>query len=54
MLHTKLLKMKLLAGAQMHHLPSGQRVAACGIVTARQQPPTAKGVVFTTREDEYA
>ena len=44
--------MKLLTAAQMHDLPHGRRVRACGIVTARQQPPTAKGVVFITLEDE--
>ena len=51
-LREKLLKMKLLTAAQMHDLPSGRLVRACGIVTARQQPPTAKGVVFITLEDE--
>ena len=44
--------MKLLTAAQMHGLPSGKLVRACGIVTARQQPPTAKGVVFITLEVE--
>ena len=43
---------KLLSSAQLHHLPSGRRVATCGIVTMRQQPQTAKGVVFVTLEDE--
>ena len=51
-LREQLLKMKILTAAQMHHLPSGRLVRACGIVTARQQPPTAKGVVFITLEDE--
>ena len=51
-LRKQLLKMKLLTSAQMHDLPSGRVVRACGIVTARQQPPTAKGVVFITLEDE--
>jgi len=36
----------------MRDLPHGRLVRACGIVTARQQPPTAKGVVFITLEDE--
>jgi len=30
----------------------GARVWACGIVTMRQQPETAKGVIFVTLEDE--
>ena len=53
-MHSKLSKLKLLTGTQTYDLPSGRRVAACGIVTARQQPPTAKGVVFITREDEIS
>ena len=44
--------MKLLTAVQMRDLPHGQLVRACGIVTARQQPPPAKGVVFITLEDE--
>jgi error-prone DNA polymerase len=51
-LREPLSRMKLLTAAQMHDLPHGRRVRACGIVTARQQPPTAKGVVFITLEDE--
>jgi error-prone DNA polymerase len=42
----------LQSSAQLHHLPSGRQVATCGIVTMRQQPQTAKGVVFVTLEDE--
>ena len=49
---TRVAGKKLLSSAQLHHLPSGQRVATCGIVTMRQQPQTAKGVVFVTLEDE--
>jgi error-prone DNA polymerase len=52
LLRGQLSKMKLMTAAQLHDLPSGRRVAACGIVTARQQPGTAKGVVFITLEDE--
>ena len=51
-LREQLSKMKLLTAAQLHDLPHGRLVRACGIVTARQQPPTAKGVVFITLEDE--
>jgi error-prone DNA polymerase len=36
----------------MRDYPSGRLVRACGIVTMRQQPGTAKGVVFLTLEDE--
>jgi len=51
-LREQLSKMKLLTAAQLRELPHGRLVRACGIVTARQQPPTAKGVVFITLEDE--
>lgn len=43
---------KLLTAQQMHDYPSGRLVRACGIVTARQRPQTANGVVFVTLEDE--
>ena len=51
-LRSKLSKMKLLTAEQMHNYPSGRLVRACGLVTMRQQPGTAKGVVFVTLEDE--
>ncbi|WP_241464089.1 error-prone DNA polymerase [Rhodoferax saidenbachensis] len=44
--------MKLLTAAQMRDYPSGRLVRACGIITARQRPQTANGVVFITLEDE--
>ena len=43
---------RLLTAEQMRDYPSGRLVRACGIVTMRQQPQTAKGVVFVTLEDE--
>ncbi|WP_295530919.1 OB-fold nucleic acid binding domain-containing protein, partial [uncultured Pseudacidovorax sp.] len=33
-------------------IPGGTSVRACGIVTVRQRPGTAKGTVFVTLEDE--
>ena len=51
-LREQLSKKKLLTAAQMHDYPSGRLVRACGIVTMRQRPQTAKGVVFVTLEDE--
>ena len=36
----------------LHALPNGRLARACGLVTVRQQPGTAKGVVFITLEDE--
>jgi error-prone DNA polymerase len=52
LLRSQLSKMKLLTSEQMRSYPSGRLVRACGIVTARQRPQTAKGVVFVTLEDE--
>jgi len=52
LLRGELSKMKLLSAAQMRNYPSGKLVRACGLVTMRQQPQTAKGVVFVTLEDE--
>ncbi len=51
-LRSLLSKQKLLTAAQMRNYPSGRLVRACGIVTTRQQPQTANGVVFVTLEDE--
>jgi DNA polymerase III alpha subunit len=37
---------------QLAQLKDGASAWACGIVTMRQQPETAKGVIFVTLEDE--
>ena len=37
---------------QLAQLKDGSTAWACGIVTMRQQPETAKGVIFVTLEDE--
>lgn len=34
-------------------LPNGKRMTVAGLVICRQMPPTAKGVVFLTLEDEF-
>jgi len=52
LLREKLSKMKLMTAAQLRDLPNGRLARACGIVTMRQQPQTAKGVIFVTLEDE--
>ena len=52
LLRSQLSKLKLLTAAQMCDYPSGRLVRACGIVTMRQRPQTAKGVIFVTLEDE--
>jgi len=38
--------------AELGVRPAGQRVRVAGLVTARQRPGTASGVVFVTMEDE--
>src|SRR5574343_1991939 len=38
--------------AELHELPDGRLAKACGIVTVRQQPETAKGVMFVSLEVE--
>jgi error-prone DNA polymerase len=38
--------------AVLQHYPTGRAARASGIVTHRQRPETAKGVVFVTLEDE--
>ena len=52
LLRPRLARMHLLTAAELRLLPHGRQVAACGIVTVRQQPQTAKGTVFITLEDE--
>jgi error-prone DNA polymerase len=52
LLRPKLAKRQLLNADQLKALPHGRRVSACGIVTVRQQPGTAKGTIFVTLEDE--
>ena len=52
LLRPRFSKQKFLTAAQLHDLPDGRRVAACGLVVMRQQPQTAKGVTFVTLEDE--
>ena len=42
----------LLSAHQLHDLPNGRAVRACGIVTVRQQPETAHGTMFVSLEDE--
>jgi len=52
LLRPRLEKRGLLTAAQLRAVPHGQVVRACGIVTVRQQPQTAKGTIFVTLEDE--
>jgi error-prone DNA polymerase len=52
LLRPRLSRMKLQSAAQLHDVPNGKKVRACGIVTVRQQPQTANGTIFVTLEDE--
>jgi error-prone DNA polymerase len=52
LLRPRLAKRRLLNAKQLEQLPNGRRASACGMVTARQQPGTAKGTIFVTLEDE--
>ncbi len=52
LLRPRLARMQLLTARELHELPSGRQVAACGLVTVRQQPQTANGTIFVTLEDE--
>jgi error-prone DNA polymerase len=40
------------SAAQLARTADGRVVRACGLVVTRQQPATAKGVIFVTLEDE--
>ncbi len=52
LLRERLAARGLLNAGQLNVLPNGKKVSACGIVTLRQQPQTAKGTIFVTIEDE--
>ncbi len=52
LLRPRLSRMKLLAAAELNTLPHGRFARTAGIVTCRQHPDTASGVIFVTIEDE--
>ncbi|RYX89956.1 MAG: DNA polymerase III subunit alpha [Comamonadaceae bacterium] len=52
LLRPRLARMKLLTSSELRPLPHNTPARACGIVTVRQRPPTAKGTMFVTLEDE--
>jgi len=52
LLRPRLARWRLLTALQLHGMPHGRTVRACGIVTVRQRPGTAKGTTFVTLEDE--
>ncbi len=52
LLRERLARWRILNADQLNALPHGRRVRACGLVTVRQQPGTAKETIFVTLEDE--
>ena len=51
-LRARLVEQQVLTAAELQQAPRGRRVTVAGLVTCRQQPGTASGVVFVTLEDE--
>jgi len=52
LLRPLLTKQGWMTAEQLHDVPNGRLVRACGIVTVRQQPETANGTMFVSLEDE--
>lgn len=52
LLRPQLAKRRLMSAEELNKAPNGRLVRHCGIVTLRQQPGTAAGVVFVSLEDE--
>jgi error-prone DNA polymerase len=52
LLRGKLKRMRLASAEELRAMPNGKAARTAGIVTCRQRPGTAQGVVFVTIEDE--
>ena len=52
LLRPRLKKMRMSSSLEMRGFSDGQFACTAGIVTMRQRPPTARGVMFVTLEDE--
>jgi len=52
LLRDRLTRLKLLTAERLRALPHGRVARAAGLVTCRQRPDTASGVIFVTLEDE--
>jgi error-prone DNA polymerase len=52
LLRPRLARMNIRSSSELQATPNGRPARACGIVTHRQRPQTAKGSVFVTIEDE--
>ncbi|WP_415583625.1 OB-fold nucleic acid binding domain-containing protein [Janthinobacterium lividum] len=53
LLRQRLNKMRFVPSDILNTFSDGQLARGCGIVTVRQRPETAKGVIFLTLEDEF-
>ena len=52
LLRAKLDRLRVVKGVELRRLPDGQAVRVAGLVTHRQRPDTASGVMFISLEDE--
>jgi len=52
LLRNRLQQLRLIDSKKLHRLPHGRTAHVAGLVTCRQRPDTASGVVFVTLEDE--
>jgi error-prone DNA polymerase len=52
LLRPKLARLRMITARELLHTPTGKPVRVAGLVTCRQHPDTAKGVIFITLEDE--
>jgi error-prone DNA polymerase len=52
LLRGRLTRMRLASAQELRAMPNGKPAKTAGIVTCRQRPGTAQGVVFVTIEDE--
>jgi len=52
LLRPVLRRRRAITARELHVLPHGARIRACGLVTMRQRPMTASGTIFLTLEDE--
>jgi error-prone DNA polymerase len=52
LLRRRLQRMRLASAEELKAMPNGKAARTAGIVTCRQRPGTAQGVIFVTLEDE--
>jgi error-prone DNA polymerase len=52
LLRSRLRRHRLINAEELHALPHGRAARVAGLVTCRQRPDTASGVIFVTLEDE--